>query len=251
MVAKPLGYALVMTSPLWFTALLLVAARVALAWIGADVLPAAMLAVWGVQVLGVLVARGLAYPDWAAVWVTTAVIIGVLVPLLALQALLGGIPFVSLAESSAGPFLAASIGVLAALIVCATGVAVLTRRQPERSSILLLPVALVIPALLGVPGEALALSVLNSLVIALALAGAWAAVMWLAPRGIWLLATPIALLVQLTTLIVRGGGPVPGPDAGIVVAFGYGSVLIVLIVVSVVMPFYARWVGTISGDRMR
>lgn len=250
-VAKPVGRALVMSSPMLLSGLLLVAAKLALMRVGSEFLPVVMLALWGVQLIGVMVARGLAYPEWAAVWATMAIAIGLFVPLLALQGLLGDIPYVSLAESSAGPFLAASGGVLAALLASVAVVAVLSRQEPERASILLLPIALIIPALIGVPDEALALGVLDPLAATLVAAGAWAAMMWLAPRGLWLLASPVALVVQFTVLLIRGGGPVPGVGAGMVVAVGYGAVLATLAVVSVAMPLLARWVGSVTGERVR
>lgn len=250
-VAKPIGRALVMSSPMLLSGVLLLLAKLALSRVGADALPAAILGLWGLQLVGLILARGLALPDFAVVWGTMVTTIGVLVPLLALQALLGDIPYVSLAEASAGPFLAASLGVLVALVASAVGLAVLSRQQPESVSILLLPMALVIPALLGVAGEALGLSILDPLAATMLASGVWAALMWLAPRGVWLLATPIALLVQLTVLLMRNGGPVPGVEAGTVIAIGYGSVLVTLVVISVVLPLVARWIGTMTGDRVR
>lgn len=250
-VAKPVGRALVMSSPMLLTGIMLLLAKFALARVGADALPGAILGLWGLQLVSLILARGLALPDFAVVWATMVITLGVLVPLLALQALLGDIPYVSLAESSAGPFLAASLGVVFALVASAVGLAVISREQPERASILLLPMALVIPALLGVAGEALGLSILEPLAATMLASGVWAAVMWLAPRGVWLLATPVALLVQLVVLLIRNGGPVPGVEAGTVIAVGYGSVLATLVAVSVALPLFARWIGTITGDRAR
>ena len=250
-VARPIGHTLVMSSPLFLSGSILLLANVGVSRFTTDAIPIVILGVWGIQVLGLLIARGLAYPEWAAVWATLVVAIGVLVPLLALQSLLGGIPYVSFGKSSAGPFLAVSVAVLIAVTVSAAGVAMLSRQQPERASILLLPIALITPALLGMPTEVLARSIVGPLAAALLASGAWAALIWLAPRGVWLLATPIALVVQLAVLLVRGGGPTPGLEAGAVVAVGYGAVLATVVVIGVALPLVARWLGTISGGRSR
>ncbi len=251
MVAKPIGRAIVMSSPLLLSGLVLIVVKVAISQFGANMLPVALLGLWGMQLFGVIYSRALGFSEWVVVWATLAVSVGIVVPLLALQAMLGAIPYVSMAQQSAGPFLAVSLAMLAVLLASVIGVAMLSRQQPERASIFLLPIAVIIPALLGVSGEGFGVSVLDPLAFALFGAGGWAALMWLAPRGLWLLATPVALIAQFCLLLLRGAGPLPGVNAGMVVSFGYGIVLVTLAVASVAVPLISRWIGSVTGDRTR
>ncbi|HEV2108656.1 MAG TPA: hypothetical protein VGR16_10375 [Thermomicrobiales bacterium] len=250
-VARPLGMAFVLSAPLLLSGILALAASGALWRLGTNALPVTMLGLFVFQVAGLTMARGVGYLEWAPVWLILVAALGVLAPLLALQALFGGAPFVSVELASAGPFVASTLGVGLALLAVTLGVALLSREEPERASILFLPVALLVPALLGMSPDVVTNGVLKPLGTALLAAGVWSLVAWLAPRGIWLLTTPIALAAELILLLVTDGGPRAGEQAGTVVAVGYGSVLALTVIAGVSIPLLARWTGRITGGRAR
>lgn len=250
-VAQPLGRATVLSSPLLITGATALVANLVLAQFGASAVSIAMLALLALQVAGLAFARELAYGEWAVVWFVLLVALGVLTPLLALQALFGGEPFVSLRQVSVSPFVASTLGVIAALLSVVVAIALLCRLEPERASVLFVPVAIVGPALLGMSPEEVLEGVLAPLGTTLLAAGAWSFLVWLAPKGIWLLSAPIALAVELILLLLFDGGPRAGYQAGMMVTLAYALVLALIAAAAVGIPFLARWFGHLTGERTR
>jgi hypothetical protein len=250
-VARPLGRAAVLSSPLLVTGATALVANMVLGRFGASAVSIAMLALLALQVAGLAFAREVAYAEWSVVWLVMLVALGVFTPLLALQALFGGEPFVSLRQASASPFVASTFGVVVALLGVVVGVALLCLQEPERASVLFVPAATIGPALLGMSPEEVIEGVLSPLGTTLLAAGAWSFLVWLAPKGIWLLSAPVALAVELILLLLFDGGPRAGYQAGMMVTLAYAIVLGLIAAAAVGIPFLARWFGRLAGELTR
>ncbi|MDP9364608.1 MAG: hypothetical protein M3Q10_10365, partial [Chloroflexota bacterium] len=130
---------------------------------GSRAVPLAALGVLTVQALGVLLAREMESPIWRRVWLVLLASTAVLLPLVALQAAVARVPFVAVDRGSAGSLLWSTAGVVAALFGLVGLAAVLATDAPEQASLLFVPAALLVPAVLAAPGpldEASALAAL-------------------------------------------------------------------------------------------
>lgn len=248
LVARPLGLALSMAAPTVVCVAVAVTSRVALAIVGFGGVAATMLVITASQVVGMALARGIGHPAWAKVWFVHALLAGVLIPLLGLQAVLGSVPFTDLALESGGPFLATSVVLVACLVVLIGIVAALCRTEPEIAAVVFLPVAMTVPALLGLGADTVSSGIVGSVTLSLVIVAAVVFLTMLGPRGMWLVLPQAALVLQLVGFLATGSGPRTLETVGWVVPAGYGAVLATTVVGSVCVPLLARWLARQAGD---
>lgn len=201
--------------------------------------PLATLAVVVVQAVGLVLAREAELPTWRRVWLLLLATTVGLLPTVALHAAAARVPFVSVGRGSAGTLAWATAAAIAALIGLALLTAVVAADAPDQASLLFLPAALVVPAILGVPGPIDERASLRAFVEVLALAAVAAVFGWALTRGARPLVGPVAFAVQLGVLWVLGYRPPSMPGQGAVVPV-LGTVLLVVTgLVTVLVPLVA------------
>lgn len=246
--ARPLGLALAMAAPALLMGILAMFLPTAAAIIGLDGATATMLVLTAANVLGMTVARAIGQPAWANVWLVHMLLAGVVIPLLGLQAILGGVPFTALDLGSGGPFLVASLATVGCLLIITVVIATVCRGEPESAAVVFLPIAMAVPALLGPLPETVSSGVAPVVGLTSLAAGAVVLITFLLPRGMWLVAPQVALVLELVVFLVTGSGPRAVETTGRVVPVAYGTVLVVTMVASVTLPLVARWLGHAAGE---
>lgn len=204
-------------------------------------IPVGMLMIALLHVAGSWLTRELNLGVWRRVWLLDAVSCGLLLPLLALLASTSRVSYVSRTWGGFDPVLWTAIGAISVVIGAGLLAAALSADQPAESSLLFLPLALLVPAFLGAPrdlGERGSLTVVAEV---FALAAAIAFVGWLLPAGLQPLTSALALVVQFAVLLALGYRPgfdgardklVPGLSV---------VLLVVTIVASVAVPLVSMW----------
>jgi len=192
-----------------------------------------------VQVLGVLLGREVEQPRWSQVWMLVLVTTVLLLPWLALQGAASRLPFVAWARDSAGTLLWTTAGAIVALSVVVTVTAGVSARQPEQASLLFLPAALLVPAIMGAPGQLDERSTLTTLAEVFAVASVIAFAGWLLPLGARPLVAPAGLALQFVVLWLLGYGPAFAQGRGGVVPAMASLVLIVTVAAAVLVPLAA------------
>lgn len=201
--------------------------------------PLAPLLIVLVQTISVLLARELELPTWRRVWLLLLMTTLVLMPTVALHAAAARVPFVSVGRGSASPLAWATAGAIAAVVGIALLTAVVAADAPDQASLLFLPAALVVPAVLGIPDVIDERAALSALVEVSVVAAVAAFCGWALARGARPLVAPVALAVQLGVLWALGYRPPSMLGQGAVVPI-LGTVLLVVTgVVTVLVPLVA------------
>jgi hypothetical protein len=188
-------------------------------------------------------------------WQMTLLVTIVLMPVVALQASASRVPFVAIARGSAGPLLWLTLATCITLFGLWLFAAHQSDQAPENGSLLFLPAAVLVPAILGAPGSLDETSALSMLGEACLVAGAWIFVALLAPASWRPMAGGIALGAQFAVLWVIGRGPVIGSDAGTVVPASAALLLALTTLLTVLTPlgalFSRRFVQTVEEESGR
>ena len=208
-------------------------------------LPLAALFIVGVQLSGVLLARESELPAWWRVWLSALATTVVLLPALALQAAASRVPFVSLARGSAGVLLWTTAGSVLVLIGLAVLAIALGSIAPDQASLLFVPAAVLVPAVVAAPGNLDQASALAALAEASALSAIAVCLGWLARAGARPLVGPVALAAQFVCLWFLGYAPVFAPGQGTIVPVLASVLLVVTVVLTVLVPVGALLVRRI------
>jgi magnesium-transporting ATPase (P-type) len=166
-------------------------------------------------------------------WVANLVTVIAVMPLTALTVTLARQPHVSLAAGSA--WSAILLALVLMLVLVATGIAfgVWSADSPDESGLLMLPVALVVPAMIGVRGEIDQQAALQAMAGAAMIAAIAAIMSWSVAPGLRAFAPPVALGLEVIVLWLAGRGPSFENTSGQVVPMLY-SLLFALTVLVVV-----------------
>ncbi len=125
-------------------------------------------------------------------------------------------------------------------------------QSPENGSLLFLPAAVLVPAILGAPGSLDETSALSMLGEACLVAGVWIFAALLAPANWRPMAGAIALGTQFVVLWMVGRGPVIGHDGGTVVPASAALLLALTTLLTVLTPlgalFSRRFVQTVEEE---
>lgn len=238
---RSLGPALAMATPHAITAgLAAIPTAIALPTAGAA-LPLWALLIVAVQVGGVLLARGLEVPGWGRVWLLALTTTAVLLPLLALLAATAREPFVAWERGTAGPVIWSSAGVVASLLGLALLAAIVTADAPEQAVLLFLPAPLLVPAVLGAPGELDERWALGALMRAFGVATVAVLFGSLLPPGARPLVGPLALAAQFGGLWLLGYRPAFPADRGDIVPILASLIVVVAATATVLVPLAALW----------
>jgi hypothetical protein len=210
----------------------------------------------GFVVLALIVGIGLTVamdrPGPRPYWQMTLLITIVLMPIVALQASASRVSFVAISRGSAGPLLWLTLATSIALVGLWLFAAHQSDQSPENGSLLFLPAALLVPAILGAPGSLDETSALTMLGEACLLAGVWIFAALLAPASWRPMAGASALGAQFVVLWVLGRGPVIGDDGGTVVPACAALLLALTALLTVLTPlgalFSRRFVQTVEKE---
>lgn len=166
-------------------------------------------------------------------WVANIVTTIAVMPLTALVVTLARQPHVSLAAGSA--WSAILLALVLMLVLIATGLAfgIWAADSPDESGLLILPVALIVPAMIGVRGEIDQAAALQALAGAAMIAAIAAIMSWSIAPGLRAFAPPVALGLEVIVLWLAGRGPSFENTSGQVVPMLY-SLLFALTVLVVV-----------------
>jgi hypothetical protein len=210
----------------------------------------------GFVVLALMVGIGLTIamdrPGPRPFWQMTLLVTIILMPVVALQASASRIPFVAIARGSAGPLLWLTLATCITLFGLWLFAAHQSDRSPENASLLFLPAAVLVPAILGAPGLLDETSALSMLGEACLVAGVWIFAALLAPASWRPMAGGIALGAQFVVLWAIGRGPVIGHDGGTVVPASAALLLALTTLLTVLTPlgalFSYRFVQTVEEE---
>jgi hypothetical protein len=210
----------------------------------------------GFVVLALMVGIGLTVamdrPGPRPYWQMTLLATIVLMPVVALQASTSRVPFVAIARGSAGPLLWLTLATCSTLFGLWLFAAYQSDQTPENGSLLFLPAALLVPAILGAPGALDETSALSMLGEACLVAGVWIFAALLAPASWRPMAGAIALGAQFIVLWMIGRGPVIGHDGGTVVPASAALLLALTTLLTVLTPlgaiFSRRFVQTVEEE---
>jgi hypothetical protein len=185
-------------------------------------------------------------------WQMTLLVTLVLMPVVALQASASRVPFVAFSRGSAAPLLWLTLATSVTLFGLWLFAARQSDQAPENGSLLFLPAAVLVPAILGAPGSLDETSALSMLGEACLVAGVWIFVALLAPASWRPLAGAIALGTQFVVLWVLGRGPVIGHDGGTVVPASAALLLTLTTLLTVLTPlgalFSHRFVQAVEDE---
>ena len=185
-------------------------------------------------------------------WQMTLLVTIVLMPVIALQASASRVPFVAIARGSAGPLLWLTLAACITLFGLWLFAAHQSDQAPENGSLLFLPAAVLVPAILGAPGSLDETSALSMLGEACLVAGIWIFAALLTPASWRPIAGAAALGAQFVVLWLIGRGPVIGHDGGTVVPVSAGLLLALTTLLTVLTPlgalFSRRFVQTVEEE---
>lgn len=166
-------------------------------------------------------------------WVANIVTAVAAMPLTALTVALARQPHVSLQAGSA--WSAILLALVLTLVLISTGLAfgIWSSDGPDESGLLILPVALIVPAMIGIRGEIDQAAALQALAAASMIACIAAIMSWSVAPGLRAFAPPLALGLEVVVLWLAGRGPSFEDTSGQVVPLLY-SVLFAMTVLVVV-----------------
>ena len=131
----------------------------------------------GFVVLALMIGIGLSVamdrPGPRPYWQMTLLVTLILMPVVALQASASRVPFVAISRGSAGPLLWLTVATCISLFGLWLFAAHQSNQAPENGSLLFLPAAVLVPAILGAPGSLDETSALSMLGEACLVAGVW------------------------------------------------------------------------------
>ena len=208
----------------------------------------------GFVVLALMIGIGLTVaidrPGPRPYWQMTLLATLVLMPVVALQASASRVPFVAISRGSAGPLLWLTVATCVTLFGLWLFAAHQSNQAPENGSLLFLPAAVLVPAILSAPGSLDETSALSMLGESCLVAGVWIFALLLAPASWRPMAGGVALGAQIVVLWMIGRGPVIGHDGGTVVPASAALLLALTTLLTVLTPlgalFSRRFVQTVE-----
>ncbi len=196
-------------------------------------------------------------------WVSNLIAVVAVLPMAALTVTLARQPHVSLRAGSAWSSIGLTFILSFVLVGIAVGFAIWSSDEPDESGLLMLPSALLIPAVIGIRGEVDEQSALRALALATIVAAFAALMSWSVARPLRAFAPPAALCVTVLALWLTGHGPTFTTTSGQIVPLLFSLLFTVTVLVGVATsglsafahqielesrPSYAR---DIEGDAAR
>jgi hypothetical protein len=214
--------------------------------------PLAIFAILVVQVVGYLLTRDEAPMGMRMAWIVGAIESAVILPVVALQTIIAREPYVSQNMGSAGPVLVATGIVAIVQIGIAVYIAAISWEHPEEAGLIFMPLALLVPAVIGARHDILEESAVRTLAQASLLAAGATVIAWALPRTTRPFVPAAALALQFLALWVSGHGPSFARTSDEVVPFMYGALLVLTVIltvgVSILSLFFRRMI--LAADMM-
>jgi hypothetical protein len=203
---------------------------------GSGSIPLGVFLVCVVQIVGYLATRNSDVAILSKAWLIMLVATAGLLPLVSLQASLLREPYVSMERHSATPSVIATAIVVLFLVVVAVWCIVSLWSVSEVTSLSFGPLALLVPALLGVQDTIGQRTALQALAEASLFAAGATVLAWSLPRRVRSLVPPIALATQVALLWAAGRGPSFPETNGNIVTSLYWITVIATAALIVVAP---------------
>ncbi|MGH2558999.1 MAG: hypothetical protein ACRDJH_08040 [Thermomicrobiales bacterium] len=217
-------------------------------------IPLALFLLLFVQIVGFAVTRREEPAALRWSWVVSLVATSVGLPLLAIQVTLARQPYTGTEWDSALPLVSASAAVALLLTITAIALAFSSHEIPEEAGLLLMPMALLIPAAIGIRAGITEANAMQALGLSGLVAAAATTLAWSLPRPSRLLVPPVALATQFVLLWMMGRGPSFHSSSGAVVPLTHGGLLaltVILVVGTPILALWARGVTTVAEARAR
>jgi hypothetical protein len=208
---------------------------------GSGSIPVALLLLCVLQLVGFVVTRNGEAAILARSWLLALVATAGLLPLLALQVNLLSEPYISLGRGSATPALIATVVVLVFIMVVAIWCAVSFSSMAEVAPVAFLPLALLVPGMLGIGPAINQRTALVGLAESSLFAAGATILAWSLPRQTRLIVPPVAMAIQLVTLALAGRGPSFPPTSGDIVRVLYWMTIIVTGALLTLLPVVSAW----------
>jgi hypothetical protein len=208
---------------------------------GSGSIPVALLLLCVLQIVGYVVTRNGEAAILARSWLLALIGTAGLLPLLSLQANLLSEPYVSLSRGSATPAVISTLIVVLFVVVVAVWCAVSFSSTAEVASVAFLPMALLVPGILGLGPEIDQRAALVGLAESSLFAAGAAVLAWSLPRQTRLIVPPVALAIQLVTLALAGRGPSFPPTSGDIVKVLYWTTIVVTGALLTLLPMVSAW----------
>ncbi len=213
-------------------------------------MPLAIFAILAVQIGGYLLTREEAPLGMKTAWIVGAIETAIILPVVALQTMIAREPYVSQNMGSAGPVLVATSFVALVQIGVAVYIAASSWQHPEEAGLIFMPLALLVPAVIGARHEILEESAVRTLAQASLLAAGATVIAWALPRNSRPFVPAAALAFQFFALWVSGHGPSFARTSDEVVPFMYASLLVLTVVLTVgvsILSLYTRRLIVATG----
>ena len=207
--------------------------------------PVVLVLVLAGQAFGLAVARANALTVWVTTFLLNLATLAVVLPLLAIQATATRSPHVSTVLGTSRPAIIATVAAIAALVIVGLASIALAFSEPEGPSLMFLPAALLVPALLGTGPALSEREVTARLVEVFGLVGLATFAALLVPVRLKLLIGPLTLAGYFAALIALNRGPTREPTSSEVARLLDGSLVAVAIVLTAVIPAVAFGFGMV------
>lgn len=202
--------------------------------------------------IGLALSVALDRPGTRPYWQMGLFTILILMPTVGLQASVSRVPFVALSRGSAGPMLMLTLATVVILLALWLFAALQADHTPENGALIFLPVALLVPAMMGAPGALDETSALSMYGEAALLAGVAIFIGLLAPDNWRPVTGGVALGVQFLLLWALGRGPVAAESSGAIVPFCAAILLASTALMTVLTPLLAlfshRFLQTVDEE---
>jgi hypothetical protein len=204
-------------------------------------LPLALLLICVIQVAVYLILRRSEVMELSRSWLITLLMTAGLLPLLALQADLLREPYTSASRGGTAPVLLATGTTVLFLVVVAVWSLIAHATTSELSSIVFLPLALLVPAALGVQSTIEQREALEVVGEASLFAAGATLLAWSMPRGARVIVPPVAFLIQFIALWTAGRGPTFPDTSGALVDLLFWLTIVVTGALTLTLPIVSSW----------
>jgi hypothetical protein len=197
-------------------------------------------------VLMAVVSDPLIRPHWRRTSMINLATMAIIFPALVVRQGTIRIPFVDRENGTLLAPAVATLVVVLALVIMGLGCAILSREDPELSSVAFLPAAMLVPALAGQNGPSSLTSTLWTLGIIYLASAALAVVASILPGGYPTLVTPVAIALEFVALALLRSDSIFPIGAGSTAKGLFFLVIGVTVVLSILIPMASAWVRQVT-----
>ncbi|CAN5778204.1 hypothetical protein BH20CHL3_BH20CHL3_10290 [soil metagenome] len=201
--------------------------------------PLAVIAVLAVQLVGYAATRAVEPASLGRAWLVGLVTAVIALPIFAIQLTLAREPYAGTTYGSSAPLIAATAAVALTLVLTALLLAIVSHDAPEEAALLFMPLALLIPAVIGIRSEVAEVAAIRALAESSLVAAGASVIAWSLPRATRPLIAPAAMAVQFILLWMMGRGPSFSSTSGELAPLALGGQLALAVILVVAVPLLA------------